>query len=102
MALPSGETRTLSAAAARDVLSSGEILTCHALFVAQRLSARLVKPVFDVLEFFAFARPAEPCLPSPLRLARALKVEEPHTPEESARRLQAAAASVLDLLVRLP
>src|SRR5258706_6228315 len=102
IALPSGETRTLSAAAARDVLSSGDILTCHAFFVAQRLSTRLVKPVFDVLELFAFARPAEPCLPSPLGLARALKLKEPSTPEESARRLHEAAASLFEGLLALP
>jgi ATP-dependent DNA helicase DinG len=72
MALPSGETRALSASEARDVLARGDVLTCHALFVAQRLSARLAKPVLDVLELFAFVRPGEPSLPSPLGLARAL------------------------------
>ena len=102
MALPSGETRALSAAEARDVLASGDVLTCHALFVAQRLSARLTKPVLDVLELFAFARPGEPCLPSPLGLARALKLKEPCTPEESARGLHEAATALFDRLVGLP
>ena len=102
MAEPAGETRALSAAEARDVLSSGDVLTCHALFVAQRLSARLGKPVFDVLELFAFVRPGEPCLPSPLGLARALKLKEPRTPEESAHGLREAATALFDWLVGLP
>src|SRR5258708_2798344 len=102
VALPSGETRALSAAEARDVLASGDVLTCHALFVAQRLSARLIKPVLDVLELFAFARPGEPCLPSPLGLARALALKEPGTPEESARGLHEAATALFDRLVALP
>src|SRR5882672_11054692 len=90
MALPSGETRALSAAEAREVLASGDVLTCHALFVAQRLSARLTKPVLDVLELFAFACPGEPCLPSPRGVARALKLKGARTPEESAHRLHEA------------
>jgi len=102
MAEPAGETRALSATEARDVLARGDVLTCHALFVAQRLSTRLGKPVFDVLELFAFARPAEPCLPSPLGLARALKLKEPRTPEESAHGLHEAAAALFDGLVGLP
>src|SRR5882672_3982049 len=102
MALPSGETRALSAAEAREVLASGDVLTCHALFVAQRLSARLTKPVLDVLELFAFVRPGEPCLPSPLGLARGLKLKEPGTPEQSARGLHEAATALFDRLVELP
>jgi ATP-dependent DNA helicase DinG len=102
MALPSGETRALSASEARDVLARGDVLTCHALFIAQRLSARLAKPVFDVLELFAFVRPGEPCLPSPLGLARALTLKEPCTPEESAHVLHEAAAALFDRLVGLP
>ena len=98
VALPSGETRAVSASEARDVLTRGDVLTCHALFMAQRLSARLTKPVLDVLELFAFVRPGEPCLPSPLGLARALALREPRTPEQSARGLHEVATALFDRL----
>ena len=102
MALPSGEIRALSGSDARDVLARGDVLTCHALFVAQRLSARLTKPVLDVLELFAFACPGDPCLPSPRGLARALKLKEPGTQEESARGLHGAATALFDRLAGMP
>ena len=54
-----------------------------------------------MLELFAFARPGEPCLPSPLGLARALRFGEPQTAEESARTLHSAAGALLDSLLRL-
>ncbi len=101
IALPSGETRTLSASEARDVLARGDALTCHALFIAQRLSARLTKPVLDVLELFAFVCPGEACLPSPIGLARALMRKE-CAPDQSARVLHEATTALFDRLVELP
>jgi len=102
VANPSGETRSVSAAEARTILSSGDALICHAMFASQRLNARLLKPLFDVLELFAFARPGVPCLPSPLGLARALNLAAPHTPDESARVLHRSAAALFEILAGLP
>ena len=55
----------------------GDVLVAHALFVAGRLKAAPGRPLFDVLELFAFVRPAQPCVPSPLGLARALGLPAP-------------------------
>lgn len=101
LATPAGETRTLTADAARATLAEGDVLVCHTLFVASRLGARPTRALFDVLELFAFARPAQPCLPSPIGLARALDLPEPHTPEECARTLHRAAGALLDGLLSL-
>src|ERR1700704_1372230 len=101
LAAPSGEARKLSSEEARDVVAGGEVLVCHAHFVAARLGTRPLQPLFDVLELFAFARPGEPCLPSPLGLARALKLSEPRTAEEAAHALHRAAGALLDGLLAL-
>src|SRR5262249_42847872 len=102
LARTSGEAQTVSAADSRNALAGGDVLVCHAPFVAQRLNVRLSKPVFDVLELFAFVRPGEPCLPSPLGLARALRLPEPHSPEDLARSLHRSAATLMDALLALP
>ena len=98
LALASGETRALTTAEARNLIASGDVLICHAMFAAQRLNARLIKPLFDLLELFAFVKPGEPCLPSSLGLARALNLAEPHTPEDTARILHKSAGALFDAL----
>lgn len=98
LAEPSGDARALAAAEARNLLANGDVLACHAMFVAQRLGARPAKPIFDVLELFAFVRPGVPCLPSPIGLARALRLPEPRTPQEAARTLTRAATALFDAL----
>ena len=102
LAQPSGEVQIVSAAQAREALASGNVLICHAVFTAQRLNLRPTKPFFDVLELFAFVRPGEPCLPSPIGLARALRLAEPHQSEEFARTLHKAASALMDVLSALP
>ena len=101
LAMPSAESRSLSAAEARNILAGGEVLVCHAVYVAARLNARPSRALFDVLELFSFVRPNQPCLPSPLGLARALRLEEPKTAEDCARSLHRASALLLDGLLRL-
>src|SRR5262249_46453956 len=70
-------------------------LIAHAAFVSGRLRAPPSLPLFDVMELFAFVRPAQPCVPSALGLARALGLPWPKSPEDSARTLHAAAAQLL-------
>jgi ATP-dependent DNA helicase DinG len=102
LARPSGEAQALTTAEARNLIASGDVLICHAMFASQRLNARLVKPLFDLLELFAFVKPGEPCLPSSLGLARALNLVEPHTPEDSARILHKSAGALFDALAGFP
>jgi ATP-dependent DNA helicase DinG len=97
----SGEARRLDHRGARDLIGSGEVLVCHALFAAARFGAKPVKALFDVLELFTFACPGEPCLPSPLGLARALRLPEPETGPDCAGILRSAAGALFDRLVEL-
>ncbi|MDX1575932.1 MAG: hypothetical protein R3285_07045, partial [Kiloniellales bacterium] len=46
-------------------------ILCHAPAVARRLGADPF-PAFDLLQLFAFVRPAAFCVPTPLGLAQAL------------------------------
>src|SRR5690242_14588429 len=75
---------------ARALLRSGDVLVAHAAFVSGRLRTPLAKPVYDVLELFAFVHPASPCVPSALGLSRALSLHIPRTPEEAATGLRMA------------
>jgi ATP-dependent DNA helicase DinG len=101
VAAPGGEARQIQERDARTLITGGDVLLCHTLFVVSRLGGRPARGLYDVLELFAFVRPAETCLPSPLGIARALRCQEPQTPEESARSLHAAARVLLDGLLTL-
>jgi ATP-dependent DNA helicase DinG len=102
LAETTGATRQISEREARDLITAGDVLLCHALFMASRFAARPTRALFDVLELFAFVRPAEPCLPSALGLARALRLREPETAADSARTLHEASNVLMDSLLRLP
>ncbi|HSC18514.1 MAG TPA: ATP-dependent DNA helicase [Rhizomicrobium sp.] len=93
-----GNVRRAGLDEARALFRSGDVLLAHALFVAGRLKATPGRPVFDVLELFAFVRPAQPLIPSPLGLARALMLPLPGDAEDPARSLHAAAQLLLDEL----
>src|SRR5205814_1221721 len=98
VAQAAGEARRVGMDEARALFRSGDVLVAHAIFVAGRLKAAPSRPVFDVLELFAFVRPAQPCIPSPLGLARALMLPPPTSADESARTLHSAANPLLDEL----
>ncbi|HEY1636887.1 MAG TPA: ATP-dependent DNA helicase, partial [Rhizomicrobium sp.] len=98
LALASGEVRQATSEQARALFRSGDVLVAHAIFVAGRLKVAPGRPLFDVLELFAFVRPAQPCIPSPLGLARALMLPSPANARESAGALQDAARLLLDEL----
>jgi len=87
---------------ARAVFEEGDVLVAHSGFVAGRLGTRIVTPMFDVLELFAFVRPGMPFVPSALGLARALGLPLPHTPEASAHALHAIAAALLKEVAHWP
>ena len=92
-----GQLRHVSGAAAAALLVSGDVLVAHAAFVAGRLKTQPVRPLFDVLELFAFARPGVPCVPSALGIARALGIEV-----EAGAAAHALPDCALQLLAELP
>lgn len=69
-------------------------LVCHAKATLRRLKAKTF-PVFDLLELFAFVRPAEFCLPTPRGLAQALGLPMPQNKDSEAECLIAAATALL-------
>ncbi|HEY5347547.1 MAG TPA: ATP-dependent DNA helicase, partial [Rhizomicrobium sp.] len=96
-----GDCRRIAPDEARALLRDGEVLIAHAAFVSGRLKAPLGKPVYDVLELFAFVRPSQPFVPSALGMARALGMTPPQTVENSARALHEVAALLIDEVAAL-
>ena len=72
-------------------------LVCHAPAVAARLGLDDL-PALDLLELFAFVRPATFCLPTPRGLCEALDLAVPATPEEEVAALPQVATVLLDEL----
>ncbi|MEQ8609507.1 MAG: ATP-dependent DNA helicase [Parvibaculum sp.] len=104
-----GEIEELSPDEALKRIEREPVMLVHAGFTARRVARgrafREPGPqVLDLMELFAFAHPAEPCLPTADGLARALGIEAGETPEEQAMMLREAAAQMLTRLQdpRLP
>ncbi len=98
---PSGEfTRVSPAEAAAWVVSRPPML-CHAPATARRLGVERF-PAFDLLELFAFVRPAQFCLPTPRGLAQALDLPLPADLDDQAATLHAAARALLAELAEQP
>jgi ATP-dependent DNA helicase DinG len=90
--------RAASGSEARRIFEAGPVLTAHAAMTARRLG--LPAPprsprLFDVLELFAFVRPAAFCAPSAVGVALALGLAPERGAAEQAAMLRAAAASLL-------
>jgi ATP-dependent DNA helicase DinG len=90
--------RAIGRGAAEGLFTGGAVLLAHASLTARRLG--LTPPgrsqhLMDVLELFAFVRPAAFCAPSPTGLALALGREAPKTAPEQAAALREAAQSLL-------
>ncbi len=75
-------------------------LVCYAPAVAKRLRSERF-PCYDVLELFAFVRPAEFVLPTPKGLAQALGLPLPSSLEKEAETLFTATATLLQELKTL-
>jgi ATP-dependent DNA helicase DinG len=90
-----GETRRLST---RDALAALQgqppPILCHGPTVARRLGVEPT-PALDVLELYAFARPAQFCLPTPAGVAVALGLNRPATLEDQARGLRQVVEKLL-------
>ncbi|MFJ6025814.1 ATP-dependent DNA helicase [Brevundimonas sp. NPDC092305] len=90
--------RKIGRGAAEGTFTTGPVLVAHASLTARRLG---VSPpsrsaeLLDVLELFAFVRPARFCAPSPSGLALALGQSEPKGAEAQATALRDAASVLL-------
>lgn len=97
-----GAVRRVGLPEARALFKRGDALVAHALFVGGRLKEQPARPLFDVLELFAFVRPATPCVPSPAGIARALGLPAGGDGEAAARALRPAAQALLEELTAKP
>ena len=96
-----GEIESFPLREAQRRLESGTTpMVCNARAVMRRLAiARL--PMYDLLDLFAFVRPARFCLPTPRGLSEALGLAAPASHEDEAESLFAAASSLLSELAAL-
>jgi ATP-dependent DNA helicase DinG len=94
---PDGEIETLAPAEARRRVEDETPMLCHAQATARRLDMP-VFPALDLLELYAFVRPARFCIPTPRGLAEALGIDRPRRPTEECVVLITAARSLLEEL----
>src|SRR5579864_3032308 len=94
---PDGEVEALSPAEARARLEHDSPILCHARAVARRLDIASI-PALDLLELFAFVRPAHFCVPTPRGLAAALGLALPHSMAEACVALVTAVRALLQQL----
>ena len=91
---PGGPSAILDRQAAGRRAQATAPLVCHRGTIEQRLRLQNLR-AFDLLELFAFARPARPCLPTPAGLADALGLPRPATLSDEVQILADAAALLL-------
>jgi len=92
-----GEVETLSPVTAAKRARRETPVVCHARTVARRLGTDPF-PMLDVLELFAFVKPAAFCVPTPRGLAEALQLPQPEGLEAEAVALQRAAWLLLKII----
>ncbi len=80
--------------AARRVQAGAQPLLCHAPAAARRLGIDPF-PALDLLELFAFVRPATFCVPTPRGLADALDLDPPESLADAASALRRVATRLL-------
>src|SRR5437879_244550 len=94
---PEGEIEALSPVEARARLEGEAAMVCHARAVARRLDLAGFAAL-DLLELFAFVRPAQFCVPTPRGLAAALGLAPPGNMAEACVALATAARALLQQL----
>ncbi len=97
--------RPATAAQARAAFEEGPALVAHAAMTAQRLGLSVpsrTSRLLDVLELFAFVRPALFCAPSAAGLAIAMGLDAPKTVVVQARSIRAVAQALLAELADHP
>ena len=98
---PDGEIAQLTPDEAADQFSHLAVLVCHRQLTEARLGLELPH-AFDILELFAFVRPAQFCLPAPEGLARKLGMAIPFDAEDKALSVGRAATLLLQELSATP
>ncbi|MBB5719139.1 ATP-dependent DNA helicase DinG [Stakelama sediminis] len=96
IALPDGETRAIGRGEAIRIAADTPVLLLNAPLVAQRLGYGDLSGL-DLLELWAFLRPAQFMVPTPKGLARATGLAPPDTDAGVAPFLREAAAAMLAL-----
>src|SRR3984893_8669277 len=91
---PDGEVEALAPAEARSRVERETPMLCHARATARRLEVPIF-PALDLLELFAFVRPARFCVPTPRGLAAALGLDLPRRPADACVTLATAARALL-------
>lgn len=91
---PEGEVSTLSLAQARGLAERTPLLLCHARLAAARLGAEPATAL-DILELYAFVRPAQFAVPTPKGLAQTLELPVPQDAESEALTLWQAQGALL-------
>jgi len=91
---PDGETEELAPAAVAARVQAERPLVAHAPSLARRLGIAPFRGL-DLLELFAFVRPARFCLPTPRGLAAAVGLPPPRSKAAEAEALIAAARALL-------
>src|SRR5271166_5951597 len=94
---PDGEIEALALGEASSRVEREIPMLCHARAAARRLDLP-VFPALDLLELFAFVRPAKFCVPTPRGLAEALGIDRPRRPAEECVTLVTAARLLLEEL----
>src|SRR6267143_2529389 len=94
---PDGEVEALAPPEARSRVERETPMLCHARATARRLDLPIF-PALDLLELFAFVRPARFCVPTPRGLAAALGLDLPRRPAEACVTLATAARALLQEL----
>jgi len=97
--------RLVRAAEAREVFEAGPVVLAHAGMTARRLGLHAPPRshrLFDVLELFAFVRPATFCAPSPVGLSLAMGLAEPSGVASQAAALREVAGLLLAGLAASP
>jgi len=94
---PDGEIEALAPAEAHSRVERETPMLCHAKATARRLDVPAFRAL-DLLELFAFVRPATFCVPTPRGLAEALGISPPRRPAEECVTLAAAARLLLEEL----
>jgi len=94
---PDGEIEALSPDEAKSRLERETAMVCHARATARRLDSAGFAAL-DLLELFAFVRPARFCVPTPRGLATALGLAAPESMAEACVALATAARALLQEL----
>lgn len=89
-----GELTEIWQDTAESVLASETPIVCHRRTTAHWLGTSPF-PAYDILELFAFVRPAQFCIPTPRGVAETLGIGTPETPEDIAASLFTAATILL-------